>query len=121
MKFTMARDRSVSTKFGRSFEFKKGVPLHVPDMCWEDVQAAGAVPEDDLPVPEEGAVVVPQGKARTDAIQTAMKQMVLRGERNDFSASGAPKVEPLSHALGFPVDAKERDSVWVAVQSGEAA
>jgi hypothetical protein len=53
MKFTMAADKTVSTKLGHSIKFEKGVATHVPKECWRDVQQAGAVPEDAEQVVEQ--------------------------------------------------------------------
>lgn len=117
MNFVMHRDRVVPTRLGRAYGFEKGVPLHVPPECWADVQAAGAVPEDELPDDSETKSDVPQGPERAKKIQDAIKAMVLRGQRNDFTASGAPNAGVLSANLGFVVDAKERDTVWAAAQN----
>jgi hypothetical protein len=116
MKFTMSRDRTVVSKFGRAIEFEKGVATHVPEMCYEEVMAAGGVPEDDLPEPEI-TDTTPQGVARTEAIVAAIKAMVLRGAREDFTAAGAPHAAALSAMAGFPVDAKERDAAWALAQT----
>jgi len=116
MKFVMNRDRVVVTRLGRSFEFKKNEPLHVPPMCWAEVQAAGAAPEEDLPE-DSAKSTVPTGEARTAAITEAMKAMVVEGVREHFTAAGAPHTTALSQKLGFAVDAKERDAVWTALSS----
>lgn len=116
MKFTMSRDRTVVSKFGRAIEFVKGEPTHVPEMCYEEVMAAGGVPEDELPVPDV-TDTTPTGAARTEAIVAAIKAMVLRGAREDFTAAGAPHAAALSAAVGFPVDAKERDAAWALAQN----
>ena len=120
MKFTMSRDRTVVSKFGRSFDFVKGEPLHVPDMCWDEVQAAGAVPEDELPVAEDPLAGVPQGAERAAAIAAAVEAMVLKGQRDDFTANGSPNAAVLSAACGFSVDAKERDLAWTAAQTDQS-
>lgn len=119
MNFTMSRDRIVVSKFGRAIEFKKGVSTHVPEMCWEECQAQGAVPDDDLPEPDVSVPVAPQGAERAAALAAAIKTMVLRAQRDDFTASGAPNVAVLATAAGFAIDAKERDVAWAAAQNEE--
>lgn len=119
MRFTMQRDRTVVSKFGRSFGFIKGEPLHVPDMCWEEVMAAGGVSEEELPDPAIPVSTVPQGAPRALAIAEAIKVMVLKGERNDFNASGMPQAGVLSQIAGFAVDAKERDLAWALSQTDD--
>lgn len=121
MKFVMQRDRVVPTLFGQAFGFKKGVPLEVPQIAWEVVQAAGAMPVDELPTEEEGAPVVPQGEARVAALTEAVEKIVKRGARDDFTASGSPHAAALSKEVGFPVDAKERDAIWLRVQQAADA
>ncbi len=117
MKFIMSRDRTVVTRQGRSFEFVKNEPLHVPDFCWQDVISAGAVPEDELPEADPNAPVVPQGNERLKVITAAMKDMVVRNVREEFNAAGMPDVAVLSTRLGFSIDARERDAVWAAAQT----
>ena len=48
MKFTLNRDRVHASVLGLSVEFKKGVPTHVPPELYAEVQAVGAVPEDEM-------------------------------------------------------------------------
>lgn len=117
MKFIMQRDRIVVSKFGRAIEFLKGVPTHVPEMCWDECQAQGAVPEDDLPVTEAPVSNEPQGAERARIIADSIKTLVLRGQRDDFTASGSPSPGALSQVAGFPIDAKERDISWALAQT----
>lgn len=117
MNFTMQRDRIVVSMSGRAIEFIKGVPTHVPQQCWAEVQAQGAVPEEDIPEPDKKGAEAPQGAERAAAIAKAIEHMVLRGERNDFTASGAPQAGALSLECGFTVDAKERDEAWTLAQN----
>lgn len=119
MKFTMSRDKCVSTTLGRSFDFVKNEPLYVPDFCWDAVQAAGAVPEDELPEGDPDAPVVPTGEERKALIKKAIEAMVLKGQRGDFTASGSPSAQVLSATVGFTVDAKERDASWAAAQNDD--
>lgn len=116
MKFTMQRDRVVVSKFGRAFEFEKGVPLHVPPMCHEEVIAQGAVPEEDIVEEDKKPPGAPQGTERAEAIAAAIKKMVLKGERDEFTAAGSPHAGSLSALVGFSVDAKERDAAWALAQ-----
>lgn len=116
MNFTMSRDHTVVSKFGRAIAFEKGVATHVPEMCYGEVVAAGGVPEDDLPEPVIDDTT-PQGAARMEAVVAAIKAMVLRGVREDFTAAGAPHASALSMLAGFPVDAKERDAAWALAQT----
>jgi hypothetical protein len=117
MNFIMSRDRTVVSKFGRAFEFKKHEPLHVPEMCWPEVEAAGGAPETELPEDENAVEKAPQGAARTKVLVESIRKMVMKGERNDFTGTGAPNAAVLSALAGFTVDAKERDSAWALAQN----
>jgi hypothetical protein len=117
MKFVMQRDKVVATRHGHALGFKKGVPLNVPATCWEDVQAAGAVPVDELPAAKDDEPPrAPQGAERAALIVAAAKALVLKGDRESFTAAGSPHAAALSKEVGFAVDAKERDAAWLVAQ-----
>lgn len=115
MNFVSLKDQVVATVQGHSIEFKAHVPTYVVPQCWNAVQEKGCVPTEDLP---ESAVKSDEleGKAREDAIIAAMRAMVLKNDRNSFTASGAPSAPAVSAAVGFNVNGKERDQMWVKAQ-----
>lgn len=119
MNYTMNRDRVVVSRTGRSYGFTKGVPLHVADMAAAEVMAAGGVPDEDTAVDEPLKPTAPTGSDREKLIIAAMKDMVVRGERNDFTASGAPQTSVLSNTLGFGIDANERNLAWAKAQNDD--
>lgn len=119
MKFTLARDRVIVTPHGHSIEFKKGVPTYVPPVCYEDVQAAGAVPEEELPEPEVKVGAEPQDPAeRKLMLQAALEQVVKGNIREQFTAGGAPHTKALSNILGWTVSNRERDLAWADLRRG---
>lgn len=122
MKFVMHRNRTIVSTSGHAIEFVKGELTHVPPAMYEQVMAAGAVPEEELdldPVPE-GTVEEPTDPtARQKQIFAAMEKVTLRGKRDEFTASGAPHAKVLSTELGWTVSNKERDSAWTAFQTRE--
>ena len=117
MNFTMQRNHTVVSRTGRAIEFVKGVPTHVPEMCWTECQAQGAVPDDELPSIDPSLPVVPQGPARAAAIAEAIRVLVLRAARGDFTASGSPSPAALSQIAGFPIEARERDTAWTLART----
>lgn len=124
MKFTMFRNRTVATSRGHVIEFVKGVATHVPAECYDEVIAAGAIPEDELPDAEVAENAEPNDPAeRRAAVFDAFDKIVLRNNRDDFAASGAPNAKALNNLLGWPVEAKERITTWNQYKSekGEAA
>ena len=128
MKFTMPVTKTVATRSGHAIEFIKGVPTHVPKECWREVQAQGAVPEDQEvmhapPKPTKGEQV-DDPVERRERIFAAFTTMVEANRRGDFGASGVPHHKALEKVVGFEVDPKERDELWVEFTqlsaSGEA-
>lgn len=122
MKFVMHRNRTICSTSGHAIEFKKGELTHVPPAMYEEVMAAGAVPEEELDLePKAGDEVVEpmEPKARQAAIFAAFEKITLRGQREDFTASGAPHAKALSNILGWTIQNKERDAVWTAFKTRE--
>lgn len=118
MKFTMQRDRTVASTLGHSIEFKKGEATPVPPIMWDLVQQFGAVPEEDIPEPVVVHATAPTDPVvRSGEIQTAIELIVLRKEREDFTAGGAPHAKVLSAELGWAVTPKERDAEWLKFQA----
>lgn len=122
MKFILHRNLTVPSTMGHTIEFKKGEPTHVPKEMWKDAQAVGAVPEDELDVDEvkqpETALDPEDRKA---LIFAAMKQVVEKGEREAFTGNGSPHAKVISEIVGFTIDAKERDAVWVEFRQANKA
>lgn len=118
MEFVTQRDVTVTSRLGRSFDFKANEPLHVPQMCWREVMDVGAVPVEELPTAAP-AKVIPTGVERENAILAAMNAIALRNLSAEFTAGGSPHVAVLSSEVGFPVDAGERDELWQRHQRPE--
>lgn len=122
MKFTMPIDKVVATRAGHTIDFKTGVPTHVPKEAWREVQAAGAVPEDQeaVQVARKAAVaaqtIVDDPVERRARMFEAFTSMVERNKRGDFGASGAPHQKVVESIVGFDITAQERDSLWVEFQ-----
>ena len=125
MKLTLNRNFTLNTDKGHSIEFKAGVPTHVPGIVYQDALAIGAVPS------EGGAPAVPVDPAKpepvTDVddrhshIMEAIKLLVERNGRGDFTAAGAPAVDAVFDITGFRVQAKEIAVVWQAYRDAKAA
>lgn len=122
MKFTMPIDKTVATRVGHTIDFKAGVPTHVPKEAWREVQAAGAVPEDQEAVQATrkaaamAETIVDDPVERRTRIFKAFTEMVERNKRGDFGASGAPHQKVVESIVGFDIGAQERDSLWVEFQ-----
>ena len=119
MNFTMNRDRVVETTKGHVIGFKKGVPTYVPYACYDEVQAAGAVPEEEIPEDPAKVVADPQGAERDGLIAMAIEEVVLKNNSKDFTAAGVPHVKVLEAKIGFQIDAAERDAAWTKFTSAK--
>ena len=122
MKFTLNRDKVVSTDRGHTIEFKKGVPTHVPHAATAAVLAVGAVPETELPEELVAETKEPSDPAKRHAyILDTMKAMAEMNERDEFTGNGLPQLTALIGHLGFKIDVTERDAVWREFQQSKAA
>lgn len=120
MKFVMHRNRTISSTLGHSIQFVKGEPTHVPPALYNEVMAAGGIPEEELNLDEadSNAVVEPSDpSARQQSLFEAMESVILSGKRDDFTAAGAPHAKVLSTILGWTVQNKERDAAWAAFKT----
>lgn len=122
VKFVLHRNLTVPSTMGHTIEFKKGEPTHVPKEMWKDVQAVGAVPEDELDNDEvKPPVIVIDPEDRKAMIFAAMKQIVEKGEREAFTGNGSPHAKVISEIAGFAIDAKERDAMWIEFRQANKA
>ena len=113
MRFVMLKDRVVGGTTGHFIRFVKGVPTDVPREMWSDVQAAGAVPETDLPDDEPVLTKVTHDPVeRQQKYFDAFAALEERNERGDFTASGLPNSKVLEKMVGFQVMNSERDAMW---------
>lgn len=114
MKFTLSRSKTVATLSGHAIQFVKGEPTHVPKEAWDEVIAIGAVPEDDIPEDAEKANAPQDPHERREKLFAAFDEIVLRNDRNDFSATGVPGGKAVEKLVGFKVDNRERLTAWEA-------
>lgn len=123
MKFKLPRNRTIASTCGISIEFKKGEFHLVPPAMYAEVIAAGGVSEeemlDDEPVKTPSAPEL--AAEREAAIFKAFETTVLKNLPTEFTAGGMPHVGIVSTLTGWPVQAKERDTLWVKFQSREKA
>lgn len=117
MNFILSRDRVYSSTMGHSIDFKKGVPTFVPPALYAEVQAIGAIPEEELPEPIAPVSSEPTDpNKRAEEILAGIEALVERNAREDFAASGAPHVRALNVILGWKPTPQERDQLWARYQ-----
>ncbi len=122
MNYIAPRDMTVSSKSGRSVEFKKGVPVYAPDQMHAELIAFGIVPAEEIPEsPDDGSPKEPTIVAEREfEVFLAFEKLILRAKRGDFAGTGAPHAAVLSKELGWSIDAKERDVLWQKYQADKA-
>lgn len=124
MKFVFARAKTVSSVYGHVIHFPKDEPTHVPPEMYAEVMAVGGVPEDelDLDPPKPGEKQEPIDPIeRKKAIFAAFEAIAVRGKREEFTAGGQPHPKALAKELGWSVQNKERDALWVEFQTADKA
>lgn len=115
MKFIMSRDRTIATRTGHCIAFKKGEPVYVPPGAWAEVQAAGAVPEEDIPETPPSKNTPPASpEARAEQLALAIQQLLEGGRREDFTGGGLPHAKALAAILGWTPTNDERTAAWNA-------
>lgn len=121
--FVMARDRVVATTAGHIIAFKKDVPVFVPPAAVSEVMKLGAVPTSgDAGIADDDEVapaLVLDAETRKLKIVEAIEALVRNNNRGDFGADGKPHPKAISRAVGFTVDAKERNAIWTEFMDKE--
>lgn len=123
MKFVLHRDKVIASTMGLAIEFVKGVPSFVPPFMYQEVIAAGGVPESELTEEElktGNPAEITDPVARKAALMAAFEQIVLRNVREEFTAGGSPHNSVMAKELGWPVPAKERDIAWAEFRADKA-
>lgn len=124
MKFVFPRDRTIASVFGHTIHFIKDEPTHVPPEMYKEVLAAGGMPEKGVdlepPKPTTQKFEPADPVEREKAIFEAFTKLVERGQREDFTAGGQPHGKALQTALGWSLNNKERDILWVKFQNLDA-
>jgi len=114
MQFICNRELVVVSKVaGRSVRFEKGVPTHVPQRMWREVQAQGAVPVEEII--EEAVVTPPQPdepEERKEIAFQAFDTLMKANDREAFSGAGAPTITAVEKLTNLKLSAKERDVFW---------
>ena len=116
MNFVLQRNYVLTTRNGRSIEFKKDVPTYVPPICIKEAVAIGAVPEDGSDTGILDEPVFPTAPAtfseREEKINKVIDRLIQENDRENFTAAGMPKLTTLSERLGWRVEKKEVAAIW---------
>lgn len=125
MNFILQRNHTLVSTMGHSVTFLKGKPTFVPPVLHSDALSIGAMPQDgEAPdvLGEEEKVQVPMDPAtRSKAILGAIKVVIARNERADFTAAGAPTAKAVERETGFDVDRREINDQLQVYHDAKAA
>jgi len=122
MELVTNRDCIVRTTAGHVVAFKANKPRNVPGAIVEQCMAIGAIPTkpEKVKIAKAALIIdekpIPIGTARKNVIVEAIRLLVTRNARNDFSASGIPTLPAINNVVGFEVDVKERNTLWAEIQ-----
>lgn len=118
------RNYVLTTTKGHVIAFEKGKPTFVPPIVYAEALAIGALPEDgaDPEVLEKDDPSRPpmDPSDRNPLILAAIKTLLARNEREDFTAAGSPTVDAVTKEVGFKVAAKEIAVQWQAYHDAKA-
>lgn len=122
--FVLHRDYVLRSLTGHAIGFEKGQPTWVPPECVKEAVAIGAVAAEgdqpDVIDPETVAAEAPMGEERKELIFAAFEELEKKNEREDWTASGMPTSKALEKNLGFDVESKERNALWIEYRSAKA-
>jgi hypothetical protein len=120
MEFTLNRNKLVGGTSGHAVQFVKDKPVYVPPEMHEAVLAIGAMPSEEIVVPEPVGKVVPTEQAERDAIiNPILAQIMAKNDIDEFTASGTPKLDVVTNAAGFKVTKQEVATLWQALRVGD--
>lgn len=119
MNYVLNRNYVLVTLTGKSIEFRKGLPTHVPPDCIRSAIGIGAFPADGSEVDvilegdEPRLKKAPTDPVeRQDAIMQVVRDLVIRNDRDDFTAAGLPSPKVISGILKWRVDLREVNNVY---------
>ena len=123
MKFVMTRDHTVASTAGYAIEFKAGVPAHVPRAMHREVVAAGAVATDgdevEFETKPKAAGSPDDAIERAEMIKMALADILERNVREEFTATGVPKIKGVEKMVGFEVSSREVGELWTEMNQAK--
>jgi hypothetical protein len=109
-----ARTFVLVSTLGHAIQFRKGEETTIPAVLMSEALTQGVIPveDDDLPqdsTPLDGAPIDPL--VRNKAIKAAIVTLKNRNNRDDFGATGNPKVAAIEKYLGWKASGKEIEAL----------
>jgi len=121
MKMQMSLKKSFVAKSGHSWNFAPGVTIDIPQrFVLEAMQHGAFAVETDTEAGKEQMAEIDAEKLklgeRAPKITEAIKKMVERNQRGDFTAGGRPNLNVLFRETGFQVTSEELEPIWDKVR-----
>ena len=120
MHMTLNRNHTLIHKSGLSVTFQKDKPTYIPPRMVADAVALGAEPNtsDVAEVAKtmqevEATRAANAGRAKT--IEDAVRKMLARNQRGDFTAGGRPNLRVLFQLTDLQVTQDELEPIWSTV------
>jgi hypothetical protein len=124
-KLVLNRNHILTTRYGHSIRFIKDKPIHVPRLAYNEAIGIGAVPEDGADpnvLDDDNKKTAPVDPIeRGELINVAILELMDTNDREDFTASGSPKVDSVSKKVDFKVDQREIQEQFKAIQEAQVA
>lgn len=122
MMMQLNRDHTFVSKIGPSIQFHKNKPTYVPAKFVTDIIGLGGeVAETDQQEAKNAMALIAQAQLDADAkapkIEAAIRKMVERNTRGDFTAGGEPNLNTLAKLLGDVVAREEMAPVWAKIKA----
>jgi len=121
----MPRTFTLRSRFGAVIDFKANEEINVPQMAVDEAIAIGAVfadkQEQKILVDEPPQIKAPSvGFQREQEIFDACVKLAEKNNPEDFTPGSKPKLEPIKSIVGYDVDRKEINTIWMKVMSARA-
>lgn len=122
MMMQLNREHVLVSKSGLSIQFLKNTPTHVPPRVIREAIALGAeAAEEDKSVVTKAMAELDAAKdeaaARAPTIEAAVRKLLERNQRGDFTAGGRPNMNVLFRETGLQVAPEELEPIWVKVKA----
>lgn len=117
----MSRDFTLVGVTFNTIRFTKGEPTWVSPAAVQEALRFGAeFVEDDAKSALNEALgkapvepkPVPQGQDLVDAVTPVFESLVTKNAREDFTASGTPRMDVLKNLLQFDIQKKDAEHLW---------
>lgn len=115
----LRRKFRLATTKGHSVLFEPDTPVFVPNSIVPEAVAVGAelaeegeldVTPKEPPAPNTGPA---DASSREGDILKALNALVARNDRDDFTGGGLPKIYAVSGLVGYKVEKRELEAVWL--------